>query len=169
MQAFDHGARVIIAGDIDDTASTGTREAAVRERVRPGMTGTVLFTDGQGTTHIQWDAGFRRGVEQTQAGVLRRVVAAANAKAVTEVHDVRGPFLVVCTDHDPGDKVRRGWAHCPGCFLKHYNPDADGGGQLVWTAYQSGARRFGAIEHALRAWRGEGPLSSYAIAIIEAP
>lgn len=169
MGEFDHGARVIVAGDIDDSGSTGKGEAAVTDRVRPGMTGTVLFTDGQGTAHIQWDAGFRRGVENGQGKVLRRVIAAADHRQVTEVHgEFRGPFLIVCAAYDPGDRVRRGWAHCPGCFLKHYNPDGDSG-HLVWTVYQSGARRFGTVEHALRAWRDDGPLSSYAIAIIEAP
>ena len=128
---FERGTLVVVTGIPLDHGSGGRGEKAVRDRVVPGMTGVVAYTDSIGTVHVQWDAGFRLGIEGGQSRLLRRIVSPGDSQP--------GQVLVVCTG-----------AFAPGQFLKQ-RPERDTGFLgPVWTESAALAQVFDGPLHAAR-------------------
>lgn len=114
---------------------------AVSWTVRPGMTGTVLFTDSQGTTHCRWDGGWFKGHYHESHGQLGIDLTADEIELLPE-GESDGPSL---------DKALMSWPDLPGT-----DPVRDAG---VPSALGTGPRRStaGRLRRlAARAWRWLG-------------
>jgi hypothetical protein len=184
--------RVVMAGDPHDPDPPGGK-GYVAERIRPGMTGRVDFTDSQRTVHVLWDtrdAGFRRGVTAAYARLLLPVMGAAEhwfgeLRMTETVPDAppRTAGVVMVSAGMNGVDLNPDGRHQPGTFLAAFDPDArDGYGEARWTGDPRKALVFGSVQEAARVWRtvspsrpvrGDGrpnrPLTAYSVTFAAAP
>ena len=180
IQQFARDTLVVVAGDPGDR---GSGKGLATEQVRPGWTGRYRFTDGQGTAHVLWDTGLRRGVEAPSTRLLRPVIATIREgvfRVVLTPDDT--PCVIICISL--AGQTRNGdVSSLAGQYLRAWDPEArDGYGDAKWTPVASHAIVYPSITAAHDAWRAiprnrprrddgkpNRPLTAYNVVLSPAP